>query len=84
MVFHALEGQIFPALGNAPKLKKLLNPLSHFSKWGPGFVWGGVGRLDFTSRNVIIFLKILFSKWGFKVSPRGARPFLQSFARSPP
>ena len=64
MVFHALVGQIFPALGNAPKLKKLLNPLSHFSKWGPGFVWGGVGRLDFTSRNVIIFSENFIFKMG--------------------
>ena len=64
MVFHALVGQIFPALGNAPELKKLLNPLSHFSKWGLGFVWGGVGRLDFTSRNVIIFSENFIFKMG--------------------
>ena len=47
MIFHALDGQIFLALGNAEKLKKLLKLLSRNSKQGSWVRMGGCRAAGF-------------------------------------
>ena len=79
MIFHALDGQIFLALGNAEKLKKLLKLLSRNSKWGSWVRMGGCRTAGFQDEKRDHFLKSLFKKGVVNGEPRAARALSSKF-----